>query len=519
MKSCPNCGADLSTVPASRFCYSCGAPLPEAEQSAPGGNSGPPEKRKGRGGLIAAVILLAVFAAAFAVFDVLAFLEIHEERAVLREQEEQTGESGPSMKDFRDEKEALQNQISGLEEALAGRKSDADELNRQLKEKDGTIAGLQKELEALRPTEPEAPPETEAPCEAPYRIAMITDYGCVDDQTMNQELYEAGLAWCEANGVDYTWYKPTGDSTPERIAAMETAIEQGYNILLLSGWSFDGALVGLAEVYPDVKFICPDIYEFDMQSAAGCADDFSYVYPDNVCCIRYHEEIPAFMAGYAAVKLGSRHLCFLGGMAVPATVRYGSGFTAGADCAARELGIAGDVTVEYVYADQFFGDPDVTAYVENLCDRGVDTIFCGGCGGVFTSAGEAALKYDGVRLIGCDTDQAACINGMFETKDLVLTSAAKNFDFTVSWILDATVLEDGWQQLGGRHLSVGMNSEDPAFNFVGLGTTLFNESFTQQDYEKLCRDLYDGRLEVTDNDNPDYHIPTDITVNYLGNIK
>ena len=36
-----------------------------------------------------------------------------------------------------------------------------------------------------------------------------------------------------------------------------------------------------------------------------------------------------YMAGYAAVKLGYTKLGFLGGMAVPAVIRYGYGYRAG----------------------------------------------------------------------------------------------------------------------------------------------------------------------------------------------
>ena len=49
----------------------------------------------------------------------------------------------------------------------------------------------------------------------------------------------------------------------------------------------------------------------------------------NVYCAVYQEELCGYMAGYAAVKLGYTHLGFLGGMAVPAVVRYGYGFVQG----------------------------------------------------------------------------------------------------------------------------------------------------------------------------------------------
>ena len=49
--------------------------------------------------------------------------------------------------------------------------------------------------------------------EGDYRVAMITDYGDITDQSFNQTTYEACKAFCEANGIDFTYYKPNGDST------------------------------------------------------------------------------------------------------------------------------------------------------------------------------------------------------------------------------------------------------------------------------------------------------------------
>ena len=114
------------------------------------------------------------------------------------------------------------------------------------------------------------------------------------------------------------------------------------------------------------------------------------------------------MAGYAAVKLGYTHLGFLGGMAVPAVVRYGYGFVQGADAAAAETGAA--VTVEYAYGNQFYGDADITAYMDNWYQTlGVEVVFaCGG--GIYSSAAEAAAKVGG-KVIGVDVDQAAIIDG------------------------------------------------------------------------------------------------------------
>ena len=121
------------------------------------------------------------------------------------------------------------------------------------------------------------------------------------------------------------------------------------------------------------------------------------------------------------MKLGYTHLGFLGGMAVPAVQRYGYGFVQGADAAAAETGA--DVKVEYVYGNQFFGDADITAYMDTWYQTvGVEVVFaCGG--GIFASAAEAAAKVGG-KVIGVDVDQSAIIDGGYG-EGMTVTSAMK----------------------------------------------------------------------------------------------
>ena len=74
------------------------------------------------------------------------------------------------------------------------------------------------------------------------KVAMITDYGDITDQSFNQTTYEACKAYCEANGVDFNYYKPSGDSTAERVAMIEKAVEEGYTVIVMPGYAFGGAI-------------------------------------------------------------------------------------------------------------------------------------------------------------------------------------------------------------------------------------------------------------------------------------
>ena len=75
-----------------------------------------------------------------------------------------------------------------------------------------------------------------------YKVAMITDYGDITDQSFNQTTYEACKEYCDANKIDFRYFKPAGDSTEERVAKVEEAIDGGYNIIVMPGFAFAGTL-------------------------------------------------------------------------------------------------------------------------------------------------------------------------------------------------------------------------------------------------------------------------------------
>ncbi|MBR6423605.1 MAG: BMP family ABC transporter substrate-binding protein, partial [Bacteroidales bacterium] len=226
------------------------------------------------------------------------------------------------------------------------------------------------------------------------------------------------------------------------------------------------------------------------------------------------EELCGYMAGYAAVKLGYKSLGFLGGMAVPAVIRYGYGFVQGADAAAAELGLS-DVTINYAYGNQFYGDADITAAMDTWYANGTEIVFaCGG--GIFTSAGEAAAKVGG-KVIGVDVDQKGTIDGLYGD-GMTVTSAMKGLAPTVKTML-ATVQAGKFE--GGKVENLGLVSANPEENYVQIPTTTqFADGFTADDYAALVADMFAGKVSV-DNDTTKgaADFATVITVNDLGNLK
>ena len=345
-----------------------------------------------------------------------------------------------------------------------------------------------------------------AQAEEAAKVAMVTDYGDITDQSFNQTTYEACQEWCGENGVEFTYYKPAGDSTAERVAMIEKAIDDGFTIIVLPGYAFGEAIGEVQDIYPDVKFIGLDVSESYLGGVA---------LGENVFCAVYQEELCGYMAGYASVKLGYKHLGFLGGMAVPAVVRYGYGFVQGADAAAKELGV--DASVEFVYGNQFYGDADITAYMDNWYQTlGVEVVFaCGG--GIYTSAAEAAAKVGG-KVIGVDVDQAGIINGYGE--GMTVTSAMKGLAATVKTLLQETIINDNFAQYGASVQTLGLVSgTDPEANYVQLpiASTQWADGFTVDMYKALVADMFSGALTVS---NDTAAAPAvSIAVNYYGNIK
>jgi len=368
--------------------------------------------------------------------------------------------------------------------------------------------------------------EAAAPAETTedVKVAMITDYGDITDQSFNQTTYEACKAFCEKNAVDFKYYKPTDDSTAARVEMIDQAIAEGYNVVVMPGYAFAGAIVETQDLYPDVKFVALDVSEYDIFSSFYKDGDMDGELIDpsnephvsaNVFSAVYQEELCGYMAGVAAVKLGYTKLGFLGGMAVPAVIRYGSGFVQGANAAAEELGK--DIEINYVYGGQFYGDGDITAAMDTWYKGGTEVVFaCGG--GIFTSAGEAAAKVGG-KVIGVDVDQAATIDGMYG-EGMTVTSAMKGLAATVDTLL-GEIVAGNFKDYGGQIQNLGLVGEDPELNYVQIPmeSTQWSDSFTKEDYAALVAAMFAGEVEVSNDITALPAVGSHVTLNDQGQIK
>ena len=362
--------------------------------------------------------------------------------------------------------------------------------------------------------------------EAAYKVAMVTDYGDITDQSFNQTTWEACRKFGETTGTEVKYYKPTTNDTAGRVASVELAIAEGYNVIVMPGYAFGGTVAEISGSYPDIKFIALDVAAGDLLETGvalkGESYDYNpdnwnltdYVHMDNVYCAIYKEELSGYMAGYAAVKMGYTKLGFVGGMAVPAVMRFGYGYVRGIDAAAAELGI--HVDVKYAYGNQFFGDADITAVMDTWYAGGTECVFaCGG--GIWTSAAEAAKKVGG-KVIGVDSDQAPVIDAQYG-EGMTITSAMKGLAPTTIDTLTDVVINGNWANYAGKISALGLISEDPAVNYVQLPeSTQWCDAFTQEDYAAIVKGMFDGSIVVSDDISAE-PATTNTTVEWLGNLK
>lgn len=315
------------------------------------------------------------------------------------------------------------------------------------------------------------------------KVAFVTDVGNIDDHSFNQYTYEGITTFADENSIDCTYYKPAEDTDQARIDAINQAIADGYNTVVMAGYLFGPATASCAAEHPEVNFLALDV------SAGDLGTD---TIPSNVSLIVYKEEQAGYLAGYAAVKAGYTELGFLGGMSVPAVVRYGYGFVQGADAAAVEDNV--DVNIKYWYSGSFGPTDEIAAKMDSWYTEGTEVVFA--CGGsIYLSCQSAAEANEGL-MIGVDVDQS-------NVSDTIITSAMKALSNSVRMALTAVgtnglVWPEAYagtcQSLGAKEDCVGLPMESSK-----LG------DFDEAAYETLFQQIVDGTVTIDDTSDPEQH--------------
>jgi len=329
-------------------------------------------------------------------------------------------------------------------------------------------------------------------------IILITDLGTIDDRSFNQGSWEGVVKYAQEKGISYEYIQPADQGDDTYLNAIDLAVSMGAKVIVTPGFLFESSVFIAQDTYPDVSFILIDAVPFN-----GDWENPVWKTADNTVGVLYAEEQAGFLAGYGVVKAGYTDLGFMGGMAVPAVVRFGHGYIQGAELAAQEMGLAdGAITLNYYYTGVFWPLPEINTMASAWYNEGIEVIFS--AGGAISDSIFPAAEQAGKFVIGVDVDQSNLSTAVITsaTKGLTQSVYDKLADFfNGSFPGGQTVIYDA------ANLGVGLPMDTSK-----LG------DFGQAEYDAIFARLVSGDVKVDDDIEiaPDAIPTTKVVVNNLG---
>ena len=245
------------------------------------------------------------------------------------------------------------------------------------------------------------------------KIGMVTDTGGINDQSFNQTTWE-GLQALVKEDPNFEIAHLVSETEADYDTNIQTFIDDGYDLVLCTGFALAEATRKAAEANPDQKF--------------AIIDDNSNADLANVCCLMFAQEQASYLVGIAAgMMTESNVIGYVQGMVFPTMNLFGIGFIEGV------LSVNPEATVLQYNANSFGDVAAGSAAVKNFVTKGADVVYhaAGGTGaGVITGCQE-----NGIYAIGVDCDQA------YLAPETVITSAMKRVDIAAQDISKA--VKDG----------------------------------------------------------------------------
>ena len=287
----------------------------------------------------------------------------------------------------------------------------------------------------------EAAPEEEAPAEeaavegCKYKIGYVSDVGKINDQSFNQASWTGVEEGAKALGLSEDCYSfiETTDSADYEIN-IRSFVNEGYNIIVTSGFAMGAITRQVAQENPDVYFI-----GVDQQQVNENFEPDPYA---NVAGLNFHEDIGGFLAGAVAGLMTESNVVggVFGCQFIPAVARYEVGYHNGVKYVnpdAEVINVYHPGSIDVCFADATFGSETA----QSLVNEGVDVLY--GAGGLTANGALITACNQGAYVIGTDMDQFLTLP---EVKDCILSSALKDI---VTGVKDLIVAVDEDNFAGG----------------------------------------------------------------------
>ena len=259
--------------------------------------------------------------------------------------------------------------------------------------------------------------------------AIIFDLGGKFDKSFNEAAFTGATKWAEETGGTFAEFEISSDAQREQ--AIRRFAEEGYNPIVMAGFSWGTPLATVAAEYPDLKFSIIDMV----------------VDAPNVQSVVFNEHEGSYLVGMlAAMASEDGTVGFIGGMDIPLIRKFACGYAQGALAVNPDATVLANMTgtTPAAWNDPVKGSELTLAQIS----QGADVIYAaaGGTGvGVLQTAAD-----QGVYSIGVDSNQNYMHPGS------VLTSMLKRVDTAVYDAFTAgTELEAGFNVMGLDNGGVG----------------------------------------------------------------
>ena len=311
-------------------------------------------------------------------------------------------------------------------------------------------------------------------------VRLITDATGIDDKSFNAAAWRGileyyGDTWENQANRGILYDVVTCQTQDMYVPTLKLAADEGYDLILTTGFTFADALTEVAPQYPDQKFMIVDV---------------NWIGQPNVVEYVYAEEQGSYLVGLAAALqakedgIENPKFGFIGGIPGTTITKFEMGYIQGIKA------IFPDAEIVDYYANDW-GKPELAkAQAKNWYDNGVYAIFsaAGGTGnGTIAQAKEYRSQGKNVWSIGVDSDQYA--EGVYaEGKSAVLTSMVKRVE--TSAVLTLTALENDAFKAGAITLDMAADGVDYAKTNNELSAAVIEK------VEAAKKDIINGKVKV-----------------------
>jgi basic membrane protein A len=297
-------------------------------------------------------------------------------------------------------------------------------------------------------------------------VRLLTDGNGIDDKSFNAAAWRGILEY-----YGDTWENPskrgsaydviTASSPDMYIPNLKQATDEGYDLIIATGYSFADALASVAGENPDQYYMIVDVEIGDFP---------------NVIQATFAEHEGSYLVGVAAAlkaiedNIPNPSFGFIGGIADPTMTKFEVGFVQGV------LSVLPGARINDYYVNSWEDPASAKSQAKNWYDSGVYMIYsaAGASGnGTIAQAKEYRSQGKNVWAIGVDSDQYE--DGIYEGSDsAVYTSMLKRVEAATRYALEVVEFDI----FRGEVISFDLKSE-------GVGYSITNPAMSDDIKGKL----------------------------------